>query len=97
MHERHISALRASNGDVGLVLCRPEDVFQGPCQVSGFGPFGVHSGVKLGDWIFAVDGHDIEDKDIDEITALLRGEPASNVFIKVCSKKILQVSRLPSG
>lgn len=95
VHERHISAVRASYGGVGLVFCRPENVFQGPCQVSGFGPFGVHSGVKLGDWIFNIDGQDIGDKNMDEVTDLLRGEPGSNVLIKVYSKSIFQVSRLP--
>jgi len=63
----------------------------GPVEVCGHkAPHGVHSGVKLGEFIVGVEGQDIQLKSITEISALIRGEPGTHVSILLRNSSCVQ-------
>ena len=74
-------------------ISRAEGVMTGPVEVCGHkAPHGVHSGVKLGEFIVGVEGQDIQLKSITEISALIRGEPGTHVSILLRDSSCVQVS-----
>jgi C-terminal processing protease CtpA/Prc len=81
VHELDISAVRGRDGGVGLEFFRPQG--SGAVRVCGFGPFGVHSGLRIDDWIYQIAGRDVCKMTMLEITASLRGQPRSRVKLKI--------------